>query len=162
MRFVAFIAVLFLVATPASAKLKVRIVMRDETQTEMLEMLKARINSTERYSATSNPVAMADLQLSVSCLALEDQFKQRKGIACASYVSYFPPELGGLSSSVTGAENVVVGGTDTDSVANSLINKFINGTTDDVLKEQTAFIRLSITLACQNNSDICRPAPKKP
>jgi hypothetical protein len=123
----------------------------EKIKQQLQDAVEARINSTERYTVTGNAME-TDLVLKVTCLALGEGSE----IACDSEVGYFPYRSA-LSVPVEGAESMAVSPLDnTGYIANSLMNHFINGTTDAILEERKSFLRKAIRLFCAIEPTECK------
>lgn len=150
------IAAAMMLATSGSACAKLRVnvkveVSNEKVNRELQEDLEARINSTDRYTITNNAVE-TDLILAVNCLVLD-----RGSVICDSDVTYFPYNSSALSIVVEAAESMASARLDdTGYVANSLMNHFINGTTDAILSDRKDFLRKAIRVLCLNEPTECK------
>jgi hypothetical protein len=138
----------------ACAKLRVNLQIKlsnEKAKLELQEAMEARINSTDRYTLTSN-AGETDLLLSVSCLVQE-----RGTVACDSDVSYWPYKNFAQPIAVEAAESMAMSGlNDTSYIASFLMNHFINGTTDTVLAERKNSLREAIRFFCATEPTECK------
>jgi hypothetical protein len=153
-------AVLLAMADSVPAKLKVNVVIdlsEEKFKNELQEAIEARINSTERYTIATS-AGVAELLLSITCMTVEHEGGLRTGFVCNSDVTYFPFEKSALMVELEPAGNLVVGGPKSATfVANSLMNRFINGTTEEELASKKAFLRRSVALFCNSRPTDCKP-----
>jgi hypothetical protein len=149
------IATAIALAASGSACAKLRVSLKidfsnEKAKRELQEAIEARINSTDRYTIASE-AAETDLLLAVSCLAPESV-----PVTCNSDVSYFPYKDLALSIPVEVAESMAMSRNDTGYIASNLMNHFIDGTTDAILKERKSFVREAIQLFCYNDPTECK------
>jgi hypothetical protein len=152
-------AIVLAASSSACAKLRVAVnveVSDEKVKRELQEAMEARINSTERYTISSNAVE-TDLLLGVNCLVLERGEGYRTGVACDSDVTYYPYKDSALSITLDAAGSMAASRVDdTSHVANSLMNHFINGTTDGILADRKNFLRAAIRAFCANEPTECK------
>ena len=115
--------------------------------------MEARINSTDRYTISSNALE-TDLLLAVNCLVVNER---GSSVICDSDVFYYPYKYSALSIVVEAAESMAMSGlNDTSSISSFLINHFINGTTDAILAERKSFLREAIRVVCYREPTECK------
>jgi len=150
---------LFGAASPVRAKIQVNIdveVSDDKIKKSLQEGMKARINSTERYSLTDSAMA-TDLFMEVDCLVLENEDGYKSGIVCASEVTYYPYKGSPVSIGVEKAAHLIVSNlTDHSFLIEKLMNRFINATTDSELAGRKSFLRSAIQLLCDERPNECK------
>jgi hypothetical protein len=156
----ALLAVFLLAAAnPANAKLKVHFnvdTSDENVKRELEEGLRAKINSTERYGISDGPMD-TDLVLAVDCLVLSNEGGYKTGVVCDSGVTYFPYRGAAVSVNIEAAQTMVVGRLDSlEFIVNSLMNHFINGTTEVILADRKTFLRTSVQLLCRDQPTECK------
>jgi hypothetical protein len=155
-KFLIATAIVLAAAASASAKLHVSLkieVSNEKANRELQEAMEARINSTDRYAISRN-VLETDLLIAVNCLVLE-----RGPVVCDSNVTYYPYKDSALFTEIEGAESMAGAGLDNTSyVTTSLMNHFINGTTDSILAERKSFLRGAIRDLCASEPTECKTA----
>lgn len=154
MRKLLIVAAIMLVASSSAwAKLHVLVTVAisdEKLQRELREGLEARLNSTERYTVTTDAV-ITNLSLTVHCLVLADQSGYKTGIACHNATIYFPYKDSALREEVEDAEGMVAAPPDnTAHIVDQVMIHFINGTTDQILTEKKNFLRTKIQYFCAN------------
>jgi|HubBroStandDraft_6_1064221.scaffolds.fasta_scaffold1680411_1 hypothetical protein len=131
----------------------------EKTKRELEEGMEARINSTERYAVSGKPVD-AELLLDATCMILENGGGRKDGVVCDSEVTYFPFRGSALSIHLEGASHMAVSGPgNTAYIVGALMNRFINGTTDDVLTGRKNFLKLAVRQLCEDEPSDCKSHP---
>lgn len=157
-------AILLAVANPLYAKLGVKVdvqVSDEQIQNTLQESMKAKLNSTARYTITDSKEA-TELLIEVNCLVLENQGEVKNGIVCASVVTYYPYPGSQVSTRLDNAGHMVLSGIrEASFVVEKLLNHFMDGTTDSDLIAQKKLLRTSLQLLCQNHPNDCKPGPSK-
>ena len=155
----ALVALVFclLVALPSFGKLKVLLAIDVEDPSirqSITSAVSARLNSTDRYTVVES-VHGADLLCSVLCVKAKINGRVI-GVTCASNVEYYPFEsslgywLGGAGTMIFDAsENL-------RSMADTLVDEFVNNTTESKLLEYKAAMMALIHGTCDQNPSICR------
>lgn len=155
------VAVLLVTPTLAHPKLAVHInvsTTSDKVTTQLREGMEARINGTDRYEISVNAIE-TDLILAVNCIVLDNGALA----ACDSDVTYFPYRYWPLSIELERAESIVTSGTGQLSyIVDTLMNHFINGSTDAVLSERKKFLRESIQAFCADEPSECKKPASRP
>lgn len=156
----AFLAVCLLTITySVQAKIKVYInvdIPDEKVKQELEEGIKARINSTDRYGMSNAPIE-TDLLLAIDCLVLSNENGYKTGVVCDSGVTYYPFRGAALSINIEAAETMSVGRLDgSEFIANSLMNHFINGTTDAILADRKSFLRSAVRMFCRDEPAECK------
>jgi hypothetical protein len=146
--------VLLCLAQPAHSKLHVKVAVKVDNdadgkmQKTLQEGMTARLNSTERYTLSDDPMVV-NLQLSATCIVLENHLDQKTGIGCHSEVIYYPFDGSPLSTIVEAAGHLAVGGiNDSSFLVDALMGHFINGTTDAELADRKKIMQQGIRLLC--------------
>ena len=99
--------------------------------------------------------------IDVTCLVLQNEGGYQTGVVCNSTVSFYPFENSGLYTDLSNARAMVIAAlTDTKYIAETLIDNFINGTTDDELELNKKVIRITVHAHCTNNPADCTPVQK--
>ena len=154
-------ALLLCMSSPAFAKFKVSVSVYvkndDELLQELTRKIRARLNSTERYTVVDTFVGNTFF-IDVNCLVLKNEGGYKTGVVCYSTVSFYPFENSGLTSDLPNARAMVVG--DTGYIAETLIDNFINGTTDDQLEVSKKILQIVVRAHCTNNPNECTPVQK--
>jgi hypothetical protein len=157
-KFLIVAAVVLALSNSVCAKLHVSVSVEipdENIKREIQEAVEARINSTERYTISSNALE-TDLILDVECLVLQNEAGYKNGVVCYSEVNYFPYKGSALVTIVDDAETMAVGGMNTSYVINYLMNHFINGTTDAVLADRKQTLQRAIRVHCSSEPTDCR------
>jgi hypothetical protein len=123
---------------------------------ELHEDLEARLNSTDRYQITSLTPSL-DILLSVVCVVLTVS-NQPSVLTCESTVDYYPFDNISLSDELPGAAGMAtVQGDNLEYISKTLINRFINGTTDIKLSQVKSRIVRAIKDYCDGHAVACKP-----
>ncbi len=127
-------------AIPAKSQVRVGVAGVNPDATDVVNQVKAKLGGIPRYEVVdSNPY---DLTISIECIRVELSSKTL-GIACNSYVTYYP-DMDKLSSDLFGRANALVVCYSHNDCAKGILGSFIDETRGERLAKAKAELQADI------------------